>query len=155
MKAAGEGSGVAIRDTYRHPRTAGGHVPLMKLSAPQMVASAKAHIENLSPDAVAAELQSTSVTLVDLREPEERLESGLLPGAIHAPRGMLEFYADPSSPYHREEFNPDSRIILISASGRRSALAVETLLRMGFHNVAHLDGGLNAWIAQGLPIDDG
>lgn len=128
---------------------------LMELSAPQMVASAKARIENLSPDDVVAELQSGSVTLVDLREAEECEAFASLPGAINAPRGMLEFYADPTSPYHRQEFNPDSRIILISASGRRSALAAETLLRMGFHNVAHLEGGLNAWISQGLPINDG
>jgi rhodanese-related sulfurtransferase len=127
----------------------------MEISAAQMVASAKAHIDNLSPDEVAAELKTGSVTLVDIREAEERLERGHLPGAIHAPRGMLEFYADPTSPYHRQEFDPDSRIILTCASGGRSALATETLQRMGYANVAHLDGGLNAWIAQGLPCDDG
>ncbi len=122
----------------------------MEISAAQMVASAKAHIDNLSPDEVAAELKTGSVTLVDIREAEERLERGHLRGAIHAPRGMLEFYADPTSPYHRQEFDPDSRIILTCASGGRSALATETLQRMGYANVAHLDGGLNAWIAQGL-----
>jgi rhodanese-related sulfurtransferase len=127
----------------------------MEISAAQMVASAKARIENLSPDDVAAELQSGSVTLVDIREPDECEAGGSLPGAIRAPRGMLEFYADPTSPYHRQEFDPDSRIILTCASGGRSALATETLLRMGYHNVAHLDGGLKAWIAQGLPCDDG
>lgn len=126
----------------------------MGISAVQMVASAKAHIENLSPDEVAAELQSGSVTLVDLREPQERLENGSLAGAIHAPRGMLEFYADPTSPYYREEFDPDSRIILMCGSGARSALATETLLSMGYANVAHLDGGLRAWIDQGLPVED-
>ncbi|MBA2759930.1 MAG: rhodanese-like domain-containing protein [Chloroflexia bacterium] len=127
----------------------------MEISAAQMVASAKAHIDNLSPDEVAAELKTGSVTLVDIREAEERLERGHLPGAIHAPRGMLEFYADPTSPYHRPEFDLESRLILTCASGGRSALATETLQRMGYANVAHLDGGLNAWIAQGLPCDDG
>ncbi len=130
-------------------------VKSMGISAVQMVASARARIENLSPDAVAAELQSGSTTLVDLREPEEREAGGSLPGAVQAPRGMLEFYADPTSPYHRPVFNPDARIILMCESGKRSALATETLLRMGYRDVAHLDGGLDAWIAQGLPYDDG
>ncbi len=127
----------------------------MEISAAQMVASAKAHIDNLSPDEVAAELKTGSVTLVDIREAEERLERGHLPGAIHAPRGMLEFYADPTSPYYLPVFDPNARVILMCASGGRSALATETLLRMGYRNVAHLDGGLKAWIAQGLPYDDG
>lgn len=127
----------------------------MGISAVQMVASAKARIDNLSPDDVDAELQSGSATLVDLREPGECAAGGNLPGAVQAPRGMLEFYADPTSPYHRQEFDPDARIILVCASGGRSALAAETLQRMGYHNVAHLDGGLKAWIAQGLPCDDG
>jgi len=127
----------------------------MEISAAQMVASAKAHIVNLSPDDVAAELKTGSVTLVDIREAEERLECGHLPGAIHAPRGMLEFYADPTSPYYLPVFDPNARVILMCASGGRSALATETLLRMGYRNVAHLDGGLKAWIAQGLPYDDG
>lgn len=126
----------------------------MKISAAQLVATAKSRIENLSPDDVADELQAGSVTLVDIREPHERLESGFLAGAIHAPRGMLEFYADPTSPYYRKEFDPESRIVLMCASGGRSALATETLLRMGYANVAHLDGGLRAWIDQGLPIDN-
>jgi rhodanese-related sulfurtransferase len=127
----------------------------MGISAVQMVASAKAHIENLSPDTVAAELQSGSATLIDLREPEERKAGGSLPGAVQAPRGMLEFYADPTSPYYLPVFDPNARVILMCASGGRSALATETLLRMGYRNVAHLDGGLKAWIAQGLPYDDG
>lgn len=129
-------------------------MPLMGISTAQVVASAKAHIENLSPDDMAAELQTGSATLIDLREAEERLERGCIPGSIHAPRGMLEFYADPTSPYYRAEFDPERRIILMCATGERSALATEALLTMGFRSVAHLDGGLNAWIAQGLPIDD-
>lgn len=124
----------------------------MTLSASQMVAQAKAHIENLSPDQVTDELQSGTATLIDLREEHERA-TGRIAAARHTPRGMLEFHADPSSPYHRAEFDPDRRIILMCASGGRSALAAETLLQMGFRNVAHLDGGLKAWIDQGLPIE--
>ena len=125
----------------------------MGRSASRMVAEAKARIENLSPDQVASELQAGTSTLIDIREPPELEETGIIPGAIHAPRGMLEFYADPTSPYHREEFDPDARIVVTCASGGRSALAVETLQRMGYRDVAHLDGGMNAWIAQGLPVE--
>lgn len=125
----------------------------MGQSASQMVALAKARIENLSPDQVAAEIRTGSPTVIDIREEDERQEAGSLAGAIHAPRGMLEFYADPDSPYHREEFAPDRRLILMCESGGRSALAAGTLQEMGFRNVAHLDGGINAWIAQGLPVE--
>jgi rhodanese-related sulfurtransferase len=124
----------------------------MKQSASQMVAQAKANIENLSPDQVADELKSGSATLIDIRE-EAELSNGRIAAAHHAPRGMLEFYADPSSPYHRKEFDPERRIILTCASGGRSALATETLQGMGYGNVAHLDGGINEWIAQGLPVE--
>lgn len=124
----------------------------MKQSASQMVAQAKANIQNLSPDQVAAEIESGSATLVDIRE-EAELAGGRIAGSHHAPRGMLEFYADPSSPYHREEFDPERRIILTCASGGRSALATETLQQMGYSNVAHLDGGMKAWMAQGFPVE--
>ena len=124
-------------------------------SASQMVADAKTRVENLSPDTVNAEMDAGDVLLVDLREPEEVRQSGLIPGAIHAPRGMLEFYADPTSPYHRAEFNPERRTILYCASGGRSALAAETLRGLGYSNIAHLDGGIKAWQAAGMPIEAG
>jgi rhodanese-related sulfurtransferase len=124
-------------------------------SASQMVADAKTRVENLSPDAVSAEIEACAAVLVDLREPEEIRQSGLVPGAIHAPRGMLEFYADPTSPYHRSEFDPERRTILYCASGGRSALAAETLRGLGYNNVAHLDGGIKAWQAAGMPIESG
>ena len=89
----------------------------------------------------------------DLREPSERTEHGALPGAIHAPRGMLEFYADPSSPYHREGLDPARRTILYCASGGRSALAADTLSQLGYTNVAHLDSGFNGWKAAGKTVD--
>jgi rhodanese-related sulfurtransferase len=117
-----------------------------------MVAEAKARIENLSPDQVASELMSGDVTLIDLREEHELANTGRIAQAYHAPRGMLEFYADPTSPYYREEFDPNRRLILVSETGARSALAAGTLRQMGYHNVAHLDGGIRAWIGQGLPV---
>ena len=122
-------------------------------SASQMVAAAKARIENLSPDRVAAELEAGSVLLVDIREEHELATTGSIVPSVHAPRGLLEFYADPSSPNHLEELDPGRRIILASCTGARSALGVETLKDMGFRNVAHLEGGIRAWIDQGFPVE--
>jgi rhodanese-related sulfurtransferase len=121
-------------------------------TAAEMVAEAKSRIENLTPTQVAAELERGDAVLVDLREPEERAANGVISGAVHAPRGMLEFYADPSSPYHRAEFEPARRIILHCASGGRSALACDTLAALGYGRAAHLDGGFKAWKEQGLPV---
>ena len=118
----------------------------------QLVKEAKQDIENLTPLTVKTELSSTSVLLVDIREAEELKQNGRIEGAVHAPRGMIEFYADPSSAYHKPEFTNNTRIILHCASGGRSALAVKSLKQMGYSNVAHLDGGLKAWKEAGLPF---
>jgi rhodanese-related sulfurtransferase len=118
----------------------------------QLVADARQRIQNMTPDQVATELGSGPVLLVDVREPEERALNGSIAGAVHAPRGMLELYADPTSAYHRPEFDPARRTILYCASGGRSALAVESLAQLGYSNVAHLDGGLKAWAAANQPL---
>ncbi len=114
-------------------------------TAAQLVSEAKATVENLGPDEVTHEIDRGAL-IVDLREPAET-EAGMIAGAVHAPRGMLEFYADPASPYHREEFAPDRRTVLYCASGGRSALGARTLMSLGYSDVAHLDGGFKAWIA--------
>ncbi|MEO8746552.1 MAG: rhodanese-like domain-containing protein [Rhodanobacter sp.] len=119
----------------------------------QLVQEAKSNIGNLTPDQVQAEIAAGNVTIVDIRDAPE-LVTGTIPGAVHASRGMLEFYADPASPYHKVELNPDSRIILHCASGGRSALAVHTLQCLGYKNVAHLDGGFKAWQAAGKPVSN-
>ena len=124
----------------------------MARTASEMVATAKQRVENLTVDQVTRELESGETLLVDLREPEERAQHGSIPGAIHAPRGMLEFWADPTSAYHRPEFDPSRRVILHCASGGRSALAADTLQQLGYANVAHLDGGINAWKDAGQPV---
>jgi len=116
-----------------------------------LVAEAKSRVENLGPDEVASEL-AAGAALVDLREEDERRRLGVISGAIEAPRGMLEFWADPASPYHRPEFDPNARIILVCASGGRSALAADTLQSMGYSRVAHLDGGLKAWMSSGRSV---
>ncbi len=123
-------------------------------SVTEMVAEAKRRVTNLTPEQVAAELAQGDALLVDVREPEERAQNGAIPNAVHAARGMLEFYADPTSPYHRPEFDPDRRVVLHCASGGRSALAAATLKQMGYTNVAHLDGGFNAWKGAGKPVEE-
>lgn len=120
--------------------------------AADLVGAAKARVENLTVEEVAAELESGDAVLVDLRETEERSSTGSIPGAIHVPRGMLEFRADPATPYHLDIFDPSRRIILHCASGGRSALAAATLQDMGYSSVAHLDGGLAAWTGADRPV---
>jgi rhodanese-related sulfurtransferase len=130
------------------------NVAQMVKSAADMVKEAKGQIENLTPVLVKNEMESGSVTIIDIREPDEVNQNGGIPGSINAPRGMLEFYADASLPYHKPEFKKESRIILQCASGGRSALAVVTLKQMGYTNVAHLDGGFKAWKEAGLPVSE-
>lgn len=120
-------------------------------TAAALVADAKTRVEGLSPDQVEAECEAGAL-LVDIREVEEREASGVIAGDIHAPRGMLEFYADPTSPYHREAFDPDARVILYCASSGRSALAADMLRQLGYADVAHLEGGIKAWAEAGKPV---
>lgn len=123
----------------------------MPKSASELVAEAKQRVENLTPDDVEREMAAGAV-VVDLRESEE-LAGGRIPGAVHVPRGMLEFRADPSSPYHDAALDPSARVILHCAAGGRSALAAATLKEMGYDNVAHLDGGFGAWQSAGKPVE--
>ncbi len=122
-------------------------------TASQLVQDAKSAVENLTPDQVAVEVATGRALLVDVRDAPERSANGTIPGAVHASRGMLEFHADPSSPYHKPEFDPGKRVILHCASGGRSALAAQTLKSMGYTDVAHLDGGFKAWQAAGKPVE--
>lgn len=122
-------------------------------SAMDLVKEAKQKIENLSPQQVRDAVTKENATLIDIRESEELKQNGKIPGSVHAPRGMLEFYADPSLPYHKPEFDKSKKIILHCASGGRSALAAATLQQMGYDKVAHLDGGFKAWKEAGLPAE--
>ena len=119
------------------------------------VADAKRQIENLSVDDLKAELdRDPELLLVDIRELQERVDLGTLPGAKHVPRGMLEFWADPKSPYFRDFFQEDRRTIVFCAGGGRSALAALALKEMGFTRVAHLEPGFGGWQKAGEPIED-
>jgi rhodanese-related sulfurtransferase len=124
----------------------------MMAGAMEMVAAAKAGIENLKPAEVAAELDRGDVLLVDVREADETA-NGIIRGAVLAPRGMLEFHADPATPYHLDAFADDRRVIVYCAAGSRSALAARSLQDMGYRDVAHLDGGYKAWLADGRPVE--
>lgn len=121
--------------------------------AKDMVSEAKSRVENLTPDQVEKELQGSDAVLIDLRDSDEHQQHGTIAGAVHVTRGMLEFRADPSTPYHNPELRPDRRVILHCASGGRSALAADTLKDMGYTNVAHLDGGITAWRESGKPVE--
>ncbi len=123
-----------------------------QLTASAMVDEAKARIENLTPEEVAKEIEGGAL-MVDIREEDEFRQEGHIPGAVFAARGMLEFLVDPTSAYHREEFQPDGRIVLYCSAGGRSALAADTMQRMGYSQVAHLDGGFTAWKEQGRPVE--
>jgi rhodanese-related sulfurtransferase len=122
-------------------------------TAAQMVAEAKGRIENLTPEQAAAELEGGDVVLIDIREDADRIQNGAIPNSVRAPRGMLEFWADPTSAFHREEFDPARRTILYCGGGGQSALAADTLQRMDY-NIAHLDGGITAWKEEGRPVEE-
>ena len=122
------------------------------MTAAQMVAEAKGRIENLTPKQVSHEVEEGGAALIDVRENEDRTQNGAIPGSVHAPRGMLEFWADPTSPYHRKEFDPDRRTILYCGGGGQSALAADSLRKLGY-DAAHLDGGVSAWKQEGKPVE--
>ena len=121
----------------------------------ESVEAAKQRIENLSTEALEKEIGADpDLLLLDIRELQERVDLGTIPGAKHVPRGMLEFWADPASPYFRDYFREDRRTVLFCAGGGRSALAALALLEMGFQNVAHLEPGFAGWQKARAPLED-
>ena len=119
----------------------------------EMIAAARLLIDRVSVHE-AAELQRLDAAiLIDLRDVRELQKLGTVANSFHAPRGMLEFWADPDSPYHKPIFRPDKKLILFCASGLRSALAVRTLQEMGMKNVLDMEGGFTEWRMQDLPVD--
>ncbi|MEX2622571.1 MAG: rhodanese-like domain-containing protein [Acidimicrobiia bacterium] len=113
-----------------------------------MVAQARTRVEGLSPTEVSAALDGETL-LVDVRERDEVERDGFLPGAVFAPRGLLELWVDLDSPDHRQEFYPARRIILYCDTGIRAALAADTMRRMGYWRTAYLEEGLEAWVGEG------
>jgi rhodanese-related sulfurtransferase len=94
------------------------------------------------------------VQFVDIRDVRELQREGRIPGAFHCPRGMLEFWIDPDSPYHKDVFAQDKRFVFFCAGGLRSALATDTARRMGLKPVAHIEGGFGAWKRAGGPVEE-
>ena len=92
--------------------------------------------------------------MIDVRDFRERLLQGSIPGAISAPRGMLEWWVDSSSPYHKEEFSPDNRYVLFCSLGWRSALAAKTMKELGYENIAHLEPGFTGWVDAGESVEE-
>ena len=118
-----------------------------------LVDEAMAQVITYSVDKVRARLGDPKVQIVDIRDPRELEKEGTLPGALLAPRGMLEFWVDPASPYFKPIFADESKeFILFCGAGWRSALATKTLRDMGMTNVAHIDGGFTAWKKADAPM---
>ena len=118
-----------------------------------LVDEAMAQVTTYSVGQVRARLSDPTVQIVDIRDPRELEREGTLPGALLAPRGMLEFWVDPASPYFKAVFADESKeIILFCGAGWRSALATKTLQDMGMTNVAHIDGGFAAWKKDQAPM---
>jgi len=127
----------------------------MRKTAKSMVDEAMEVITTYSVEEARALHGRDDVQFVDLRDVRELEREGVIPGAFHAPRGLLEFWVDPESPYHKPVFNqPGKRYVLFCAAGWRSALATKTLQEMGLDEVAHIDGGFTAWKDAGAPVAD-
>jgi rhodanese-related sulfurtransferase len=118
----------------------------------EMVDEALTHIVTLSVDEAKKLHGDPNVVFVDLRDPRELEREGLIPGAFHAPRGMLEFWIDPDSPYAKPVFAEPKKFVFFCAGGWRSALAGKTAVEMGIADVAHIDGGFGAWKKAGAPV---
>jgi rhodanese-related sulfurtransferase len=119
----------------------------------QLLAEAEAAIDSVPAEQAIADSKRPDVVIVDIRDPREIEREGRIPSSFHAPRGMLEFWVDPESPYFKPIFGEDKTFIIQCASGWRSALSTETLKRMGLKPVKNLKGGFAAWKAAGGPVE--
>lgn len=120
-----------------------------------LVAEANSKIETIPTDAAKALIGRDDVVLVDLRDPRELEREGKMPGAFHCPRGMLEFWIDPESPYHKPIFAEDKKFVFFCGGGWRSALAAAAAQEMGLKPVAHIEGGFGAWKKAGGAVEGG
>ncbi len=125
----------------------------MKKGFRQMLEEANAVIKTLSVQQAVALHGNPDVLFVDLRDPRELQREGLIPGSFHATRGMLEFWIDPDSPYHKPVFAEDRQFLFYCGGGWRSALAAKTAQEMGLRRVAHIEGGFSAWRDAGGPVE--
>ena len=124
----------------------------LKIGYQELIQSAMAEIETLPLEEAQTLLTDPNVVFVDIRDIRELERDGMIPNAFHAPRGMLEFWVDPSSPYYKPIFGEGKRLILYCASAWRSALSTHTLQKMGVPRICHLEGGFSAWKKAQLPV---
>jgi rhodanese-related sulfurtransferase len=127
---------------------------MLKISHKDLLDKALAEVETLDLDTAKSLLGRDDVVFVDIRDVRELQREGKIPGAFHAPRGMLEFWIDPTSPYYKEIFGSGKRFVFYCQSGWRSALSTQTLLQMGLAPVCHIGGGFRAWKEAGLPAEE-
>ena len=120
----------------------------------QLIAEARTRIRTLSLDEARAKFDDPSVVFVDIRDVRELEREGMIPGAFHAPRGMLEFWVDPDSPYYKDIFGSGKEFVLYCQSAWRSSLATAALQDMGLAPIAHIEGGFKAWKAAGHPVGE-
>ncbi len=116
----------------------------------QLIAEAREKIRTISIEEAVAKLADPNVVFVDIRDVRELEREGMIPNAFHAPRGMLEFWVDPESPYHKEVFSSGKEFVLYCQSAWRSSLATLALQEMGLTPVCHIEGGFKAWKEAGL-----
>ncbi|MFC7515528.1 rhodanese-like domain-containing protein [Herbaspirillum sp. GCM10030257] len=126
----------------------------MKKGYKALVDEAMAEIKTYTVAEALEKYQDPNVQFVDIRDPRELEREGVVPGAFSAPRGMLEFWVDPESPYYKPVFGEDKEYIFFCAGGLRSALATKTMQDMGLDKVAHIEGGFGAWKAAGAPTTE-
>jgi rhodanese-related sulfurtransferase len=125
----------------------------LKVGVKTLVESARREIKEYTAAQAVDLAKDPKVLLVDIRDPRELAREGKVPGALHAPRGMLEFWVDPESPYFKPVFGEDRTFVFFCAGGLRSALTTKTLQDMGLAPVAHIEGGFAAWKAAGGPVE--
>jgi rhodanese-related sulfurtransferase len=123
----------------------------LKKGIKALIAEAEKKTRGISADAAQAKLGDPGTVFVDIRDVRELERDGMIPGAYHAPRGMLEFWVDPDSPYYKPIFTEDKTFILYCAADWRGVLSAATLAEMGMQNVLHLEGGFSAWKKAGRP----
>ena len=123
----------------------------LKKGIKRLLEEAGEKTSGIKPEAAQARLGSPNTVFVDIRDIRELKRDGMIPGAFHAPRGMLEFWVDPESPYYKPVFTEGNTFILYCAGDWRATLAAGTLAEMGLPNVYHLEGGLNDWKKEGRP----
>ncbi len=120
----------------------------------QLVEMAEAEVETISVADAKKLVEDEDTVIVDLRDIRELWNSGTIPGSVHAPRGMLEFWVDPDSPYHRDVFSSGKKLVFFCAAGWRSALATKAVQDMGVSPVAHIGGGFSAWTGANGPVEE-